>query len=223
MAIENYSNSSQRIACCRVLGLQPSATREEIKSAYKHLVCFSFLFFLAPPLANLSNSRHSTTRSTPSRFSSGIQTDKNRKKNTRRIVSSRQVHPLCNPPTYPRPNLFFVLYSQIHGAYQTLMDLITSSPPMSRDASGFTSPPSTPASKPSDFYSQSAGSASSWASSGPPSNASTPRTSTDELPTPKTSKHTRTHSKTSTDGFRRARTRTLSRVKKRYALSFSLR
>ena len=93
------------------------------------------------------------------------------------------------------------------------------SPPMSRNASGFTSPPSTPASRPSDFYSQSAGSTSSWTSSGSASNASTPRTSADDLPTPKASKHSRTHSKTSTDGFRRARTRTLSRVKKRYVSS----
>lgn len=99
------------------------------------------------------------------------------------------------------------------------MNLAPISPPVSRNASEFASPPPTPASKPSDFYSQSAGSTSSWASSGPSSKASTPRTSTDELPTPKTSKHARKHSKTSTDGFRRARTRTLSRVKKRYVMS----
>jgi hypothetical protein len=96
------------------------------------------------------------------------------------------------------------------------MKLPPMSPPVSRNTSGFTSPPPTPAPRSSEFYSQSTGSTSSWSSSGPSSNASTPRTSTDELPTPKASKHARTHSKTSTDGFRRARTRTLSRVKKRY-------
>ena len=116
----------------------------------------------------------------------------------------------------------FLLYSQIHEAYQTLINMTPAPPPMSRDTSGFTSPPSTPASKPSNFYSQNAGSTSSWASSGPSSNTSTPRTSTDELPTPKASKHARTHSKTSTNGFRRARTRTLSRVKKRQVFSFAL-
>lgn len=122
-------------------------------------------------------------------------------------------------PIYSRIPDLTPLSSQIHDAYQTLMDMTPNFPSMSRDTSGFTSPPSTPASKPSNFYSQSAGSTSSWASSGPSSNPSTPRTSTDELPTPKTSKHPRTHSKTSTDGFRRTRTRTLSRVKKRQVLS----
>lgn len=121
-----------------------------------------------------------------------------------------------NSPTYPQPDSgSFAPRLQIHEAYQTLMNMTPATPPTTKTAPAFTSPPSTPASKPSNFYSQNAGSSTSWDSPGSSSNASTPRTSTDELPTPKASKHARTHSKTSTDGFRRARTRTLSRVKKR--------
>ncbi|KAF9647990.1 DnaJ-domain-containing protein [Thelephora ganbajun] len=132
MAIENYSTSSQRAVCCRILGLEPSATREEVKSAYKHLA---------------------------------LKWHPDRQKSQKEYAKDRFV--------------------EIHEAYQTLMDMTSTPSPMPRNASSFTSPPSTPASKPSEFYSQSAGSTSSWTSSGPPSNASTPRTSTDELPTPR--------------------------------------
>jgi len=70
--------------------------------------------FPSPPVTgsekNHSWRRSSTIRSTLSRLSSGIQTDRNRTKNAQRIASSRQAFPPNNSPVYPQPDSAFCLF-----------------------------------------------------------------------------------------------------------------